>query len=81
MDLSPLTPSGFIAMELRRRWARARSTQDRGASAIEWVVITGLLVGIAIVLGGIIMNLIRGSADSITVPVAPGAPGGPVPGP
>jgi len=74
-DLSPLTPQGFLVMEMRRRFARARSTQDLGASAIEWVIITGVLVLLAAAVGTIIYNKVKGSADSLdTNPALPGGP-------
>lgn len=73
---SPLTPHGFMLMEVRRRIARARHSDDRGASAIEWVIITGILVAIAAAAGLIIFNRIRDEANSITIPDAPGGGGG-----
>lgn len=72
MDVSPHTPWGFLTMELRRRYARARISDDLGASAIEWVIITGILVAIAGVVGVIIYNLVKKQADSIVIPAAPG---------
>ena len=74
MDFSPLTPWGFLTMELRRRYARARASDDRGASAIEWVIITGILVAIAGVVGVIIYNLVKSKAESIQMPAVPGGP-------
>lgn len=70
MDLT--TPWGFLAMELRRRFARARSSSDLGASTIEWVIITGILVLIAAAVGAVIYNLVKDQADSISIPDAPG---------
>lgn len=70
MDLT--TPWGFLALELRRRFDRARSSRDLGASTIEWVIITGILVLIAAAVGAIIYNLVRNQAESITIPDAPG---------
>ncbi len=70
MDLT--TPWGFLAMELRRRFARARSSRDLGASTIEWVIITGILVLIAAAVGAVIYNLVKNQADSISIPDAPG---------
>ncbi|RHA43830.1 hypothetical protein [Cellulomonas rhizosphaerae] len=63
-------------MELRRRFALARSTEDRGASAIEWVIITGVLVALAAAVGLIIFNLVQGRAEQIQIPDAPGGGGG-----
>ena len=61
-------------MELRRRYARARASDDLGASAIEWVIITGILVAIAGVVGVIIYNLVKSKAESIQMPAVPGGP-------
>ena len=79
MTSSPLTPWGFLLMELRRRVARARTTPELGASAIEWVIITGILVAIAAAVGIVIYRLVTTQAESITIPDAPaggGAGGG-----
>lgn len=50
---------------LHTRLLRTRS--DRGASAVEWVVITALLVGIAIAVGAILMTTISNKATSINL--------------
>ncbi|MEN0128123.1 MAG: hypothetical protein AAGC49_01695 [Brevundimonas sp.] len=70
-SLSPLTPQGFLVMELRRRYSRALSTSDRGASAIEWVIITGILVAMAAAVGLIIYNVVRDKANNINTPEDP----------
>lgn len=74
MHISPLTD--LLAMEVRRRVAHARSTPDRGASAIEWVIITGILVAIAAAVGLVIYNMVTSQAESINIPDAPGGGGG-----
>ena len=38
---------------------------ETGASAVEWVVITALLVGIAVAVGAILLNTITDKANSI----------------
>jgi hypothetical protein len=71
-SLSPLTPQGFLLMELRRRYARARIADDLGASAIEWVIITGIVVILTGVVGGIIYTKVKATADkAVTDPVLP----------
>ncbi len=72
MNLSPLGVVGFLLMELRRRTDRARSTPELGASAIEWVIITGILVAIAAAVGLVIYNMVTDQAQSINIPDAPG---------
>lgn len=44
-----------------------RTRSDRGASAVEWVVITALVVGIAIAVGAILMTTIENKANSINL--------------
>jgi len=80
MFFAPWTPLGVIELELRRRVTQARATGDRGASVMEWVIITGILVALAAVVGGIIFNTIKGNAESITIPDAPGGGGAPAGG-
>lgn len=74
MHISLLT--GLLATEVRRRVDRARSTPDRGASAIEWVIITGILVAIAAAVGLVIYNMVTSQAESISIPDAPGGGAG-----
>ena len=75
MNFSPLTPWGFLATELHWRVARARNTSERGASTIEWVIITGILVAIAVAVGLVIYNMVTKQAASINIPAAPGGGG------
>jgi cell division protein FtsL len=43
--------------------AAIRKDRDRGASAVEWVVITAIVVAIVGVVGGIIYNAVKSKAD------------------
>lgn len=79
MYFAPWTPFGVVEMEVRRRIARARSADeagDRGASAIEWVIITGVLVVLAAAVGLVLYNRITEEAEGIVIPDAPGGGGG-----
>lgn len=76
LDTSPMTAWGYLAMELRRRLARARSAPELGASAIEWVIITGILVAIAAAVGLVIYNMVTTQAEAIKIPDAPGGGAG-----
>jgi|GEM_PF-538900 len=76
MTLDPSTPWGFLGLQLQIRMDRARSAPDRGASAIEWVIITGILVALAAAVGLVIYNLVKSRADSIKIPDAPAGGGG-----
>lgn len=70
------TPLGFLTFQLQRRIQLARQNPDRGASAIEWVIITGVLVALAAAVGLIIFNIVNDRAESIEIPDAPGGGGG-----
>ncbi len=76
--LSANGPLGFAVLLLRGRVDRARAAGragDLGASAIEWVVITAMLVLIAGGVFTILYNKIRATANGInTTPAAPGGP-------
>lgn len=55
----------YLKAMLDLRLARARSEQ--GASAVEWVVITAILVTIAVGLGLVIKNKIDSKASTINL--------------
>jgi hypothetical protein len=50
---------GRLAAQQRRRQSEA------GASAVEWVVITAILVSVTIAVGLILTNKIKGKAEGI----------------
>ena len=54
----------LLSTLVRARLSHARRAET-GASAVEWVVITALLVGIAVAVGAILLNTITNKADSI----------------
>lgn len=73
--IHPGTPIGALLLAVRHHLTRvARS--DRGASAVEWVVITATIVGIAVAVGAILFATIQGSAEQIQVPVDGGGGAG-----
>lgn len=53
-------------------YERARSAEDRGASAIEWAIITGILAVIALMAGGIIYKTVHKSASNVNTKFDPG---------
>jgi hypothetical protein len=68
--LDPSTPAGYAELLMRSRIDRAiaRSNDDRrdvGASVVEWVIITALLVGLAIGVGAAIVKAVESKADTI----------------
>ena len=54
----------MLMIMLDARMAKARSS-ERGASAVEWVVISGLVAGIAIAIAAILMRRLSGTAEGI----------------
>ncbi|MCD9154993.1 Flp family type IVb pilin [Aeromicrobium duanguangcaii] len=54
---------GFLATMLGARIDRAR--REEGASAVEWVVIAAILVGICGVVAGILVGALQGKAGEI----------------
>jgi len=74
--LNPSSPAGFTELVLRGRIDRARTCNDRGASVVEWVIISALAVTIAVVVGGVLMVKLRDKAGSINLDQQPGGAGG-----
>ncbi|NUR10013.1 MAG: hypothetical protein HOQ22_18130 [Nocardioidaceae bacterium] len=65
MNTNQLT---FLRIVLAGRTAHARNAAargERGASAVEWVVITALLIGIAVAVGAIVLNKLTTKANSL----------------
>ncbi len=62
--MNPASPIGFLLAVLDVRMRRTR-TQERGASAVEWVIIAAIVVGICIIIGGILTNALQGEAQEI----------------
>lgn len=57
----------FLTAFLKGRVERARSLgQDRGASAIEWVIIAAVVVGIVAGVAAVIMNALEGRAETVS---------------
>lgn len=74
MQLSPSTPLGWLHLQLQVRLDRARQEHDLGASAVEWVIITAVLVALAAALGAFIFGFVMDQTDDITPPPVPGGP-------
>jgi Flp pilus assembly pilin Flp len=58
----------YLRVQLATRVHRLRTETDRsrGASAIEWAIITGILAAIAIAVGAVIRQRVREAADNIS---------------
>jgi Flp pilus assembly pilin Flp len=53
----------YVWVSLRARIARARSGElERGASAVEWVIITLIVSGLVVAVGYLISLAVRGKA-------------------
>lgn len=74
--LSPSTPQGLLLLSLQARLDRARRNPQRGASAMEFVIITAVLVALAAAVAGIIYTMVTDKADEIEIPDTPGGGGG-----
>lgn len=63
-----ITPLLAMLSALRARAAAALDDENRskGASAIEWVIITAIAATIALAVGVILTNLITSKANSIS---------------
>jgi Flp pilus assembly pilin Flp len=62
--MNPLTPIGFCVLMLEGRLARTR--REEGASAVEWVIIAAIVVGICIAVAGILRNALVGKANDVS---------------
>ncbi|MEV4924412.1 hypothetical protein [Streptomyces roseoverticillatus] len=57
----------FLVVFLQGRVAKARSAEtDRGASAVEWVIISAVVVAIVGVVAAIISKALKGGADKVS---------------
>lgn len=61
--VNPLTPLGFCLLMLDGR--RARAHREDGASAVEWVIIAAIVVGICIAVAAILRTALVGKANDI----------------
>ena len=61
--MNPLTPIGFCVLMLEGRLARTR--REDGASAVEWVIIAAIVVGICIAVAAILRNALTSKASDI----------------
>jgi len=65
---TPLTPAvDYLRTALAARLAAARAKEDRerGASVVEWVVITTIVVAIAIFVGGLLYTTLENKGTDI----------------
>jgi hypothetical protein len=67
--LNPATPAGVAELIIRTRidQARGRVVDDRGASLVEWVIITAILATLALGIGVIIIAKVTAKANGINL--------------
>lgn len=68
----PLVAYVRSSVEMRIHRLRHETDRSRGASAIEWAIITGILALIAITVGWVIYNRVTTAANKINVNNGPG---------
>jgi Flp pilus assembly pilin Flp len=61
--MNPSSPLGLMLALLGVHVRRARS--ERGASAVEWVIIAAIVVGICVLIAGILRDALQGEAQEI----------------
>ncbi len=54
-----------VRIKVLRSRARAAGAGDTGASALEWAVISAILVTAAVIIGGIVYNAVQKKGDAI----------------
>jgi Flp pilus assembly pilin Flp len=68
----PLVAYVRSCVEMRIHRLRHETDRSRGASAIEWAIITGILALIAITVGWVIYRRVTTAANKINVNNGPG---------
>jgi Flp pilus assembly pilin Flp len=68
----PLVAYVRSCVEMRIHRLRQETDRSRGASAIEWAIITGILALIAITVGWVIYRRVTAAANKINVDNGPG---------
>ena len=65
-NLSPTTPIGFLLLVLGdRRGHRGGHRDERGASAVEWIIIAAIVVGVCGAIAAILVPALTGEAGEI----------------
>ncbi|GAA1001526.1 hypothetical protein GCM10009555_106320 [Acrocarpospora macrocephala] len=66
----------YLIALLNVRIQHARNAPTRGASAVEWVIITAIIAGVALGLATLIRGLVEGKSAEITSNFGGGGGGG-----
>lgn len=70
MNISPTTPIGFLLLVLGdrrvpRHASRHQPRDERGASAVEWIIIAAIVVGVCGAIAAILVPALTGEAGEI----------------
>jgi hypothetical protein len=70
--LNPATPLGFAELLIRDRIRRARARvitgpADRGASVMEWVIISAIVISLALAVGGALKTKLTATVTGLTI--------------
>ena len=66
--LSVLITLQAVAGDLRDKVGRRLLDEEKGASTVEWVIITGFLIVLAALVGRAIYGLVSNASNSLQVP-------------
>lgn len=66
----------YVIAVLSVRIERARNAPTKGASAVEWVIITAIIAGVALGLATLIKGLVEGKQAEISSQFGGGGGGG-----
>ena len=61
--INPASPIGYLFTALEVHLNRARS--EKGASAVEWVIISAIVVGICIAIAAVLRSALEGEGGEI----------------
>lgn len=61
----------YMSTMLQVRIKAARDSDDLGASAIEWAIISAIVAALALAIGAVIYNKVNTTAESIDTDFSP----------
>ncbi len=64
-NLSPTHPLGYLLLMLGVR-ADGEHRNERGASAVEWIIISAIVVGVCGLIAAILVPALQGEANEIS---------------
>jgi len=64
MNISPAHPLGYLLLVLGTRIDRPRD--EKGASAVEWIIISAIVVGVCGLIAAVLVPALQGEANEIS---------------